>query len=92
MYLCTIKVKQLNNISYGKKTIHLIDTFDCGLEYADYVDFCEANEITPSDENSNDYYEWLGEERNRLVEDFFDNLKHRKVMPASKVCKDRGTA
>ena len=62
-----------------KKQFTLIDTFDCGLEYADYVDFCEANEITPSDENSNDYYEWLGEERNRMVEDFFDNLKYCKV-------------
>jgi hypothetical protein len=60
----------------SKKQITLIDTYNSGLEYSDYVEFCEANEITPEPEGSNDYYEWLAEENNRYVEDFFENLRY----------------
>lgn len=60
----------------SKKQFTLIDTTDLGLTYADYVDFCEANEITPEPEESNDYYNWLGEETNREIEDFFENLRY----------------
>ena len=40
-----------------KKVVGLIDTYNHGFTYNDYVDFCECNEIEADDENSNDYYE-----------------------------------
>lgn len=62
----------------SKKQITLIDTYDSGLEYKDYVEYCELNEITPEPEGSNDYYEWEAEENQRCVEDFFENLRYVK--------------
>jgi hypothetical protein len=62
----------------SKKQFTLVDTMDSGLTYSDYVDFCAANEITPAPEDSNDYYEWEGEETQRLAEDFFENLRYVK--------------
>lgn len=62
----------------SKKQITLIDTTDSGLTYQDYVEFCEANEITPSTEDSNEYYEWESEETQQFAEDFFCNLKYVK--------------
>lgn len=62
----------------SKKQFTLVDTYDSGLTYADYVDFCEANEITPAPEDSNDYYEWESDETQRLAEDFFENLRYVK--------------
>ena len=61
-----------------RKNFTLIDTTDMGLEYKDYVEFCEINEITPEPENSNDYWDWIGEETNRYIEDFFENLRYVK--------------
>jgi hypothetical protein len=62
----------------SKKQITLIDTYNSGLEYKDYVEYCELNEITPEPEGSNDYYEWEAEENQRYVEDFFENLRYVK--------------
>lgn len=62
-----------------KKVVGLIDTYNHGFTYNDYVDFCECNEIEADDENSNDYYEWLSEEISRQIEDFFDNLSYGSV-------------
>jgi hypothetical protein len=62
----------------SKKQITLIDTYNSGLEYSDYVEYCELNEITPEPEGSNDYYEWEAEENQRYVEDFFENLRYVK--------------
>jgi hypothetical protein len=62
----------------SKKQITLIDTYNSGLEYSDYVEYCELNEITPEPEGSNDYYEWEAEENQRFVEDFFENLRYVK--------------
>ena len=62
----------------SKKQITLIDTTDSGLTYQDYVEFCEANEITPSTEESDEYYEWESEETQQFAEDFFCNLKYVK--------------
>ena len=59
-----------------KKTITLIDTLHSGLTYADYMDHCEANEITPSDEGGADFYEWETEMVRLYVEDFFEELRH----------------
>ena len=62
----------------SKKQITLIDTYNSGLEYKDYVEYCELNEITPEPEGSDDYYEWEAEENQRCVEDFFENLRYVK--------------
>ena len=62
----------------SKKQITLIDTYNSGLEYSDYVEYCELNEITPEPEGSDDYYEWEAEENQRFVEDFFENLRYVK--------------
>ena len=62
----------------SKKQFTLIDTTDSWLTYQDYVEFCEANEITPEPEDSSDYYEWEAEETQRFAEDFFENLRYVK--------------
>lgn len=62
----------------SKKTFTLIDTSNTGLEYKDYVENCELNEITPHPENSTEYWEWIAEQRNNNVEDFFLNLKYMR--------------
>jgi hypothetical protein len=61
----------------SKKTITLIDTYNNeGLTYADYVEECEMNEITPADEKSQEYYYWLSETVQSYTEDFFTNLRY----------------
>ena len=62
----------------SKKIFTLLDTTEM-LEYADYVNFCEANEITPEPENSDDYWNWVSEERQHNVEDFLLNLQYAKI-------------
>ena len=61
----------------SKKIFTLVDTNET-FDYADYVDFCVDNDITPDAENSDDYWNWVSEERNRLVDDFFINVKYAK--------------
>ena len=62
----------------SKKIFTLLDTTET-FEYAAYVDFCEANEITPEPEDSNDYWEWVSEERRLNVDDFLTNLRYAKI-------------
>ena len=62
----------------SKKIFTLLDTMET-FEYADYVDFCEANEITPEPENSDDHWNWVSEERQHNVEDFLLNLQYAKI-------------
>ena len=62
----------------SKKIFTLLDTTET-LEYADYIDFCEANEITPEPEDSSDYWNWVNEERSRDIDDFLTNLRYAKI-------------
>ena len=62
----------------SKKIYTLLDTTEM-FEYADYVEFCEANEITPEPENSKGYWDWVSEERSCNVDDFMLNLRHVKI-------------
>ena len=50
----------------------LIDTLYSDYNYTDYLDFCEANEREPQPEYSNDYFNWVNNERQFAIEDFFD--------------------
>lgn len=69
----------MNTATTESNVFVMIDTYNNGgLEYRDYLDFCEVNEIEPAAEDSNDYYEWLGEESQRFWEDFIDNLSYGK--------------
>ena len=61
------------------KIITFIDTNNLNLDYSDYVDYCVANEITPSTENSDDYWKWYSNERYFLVEDILTNLNNTKI-------------
>lgn len=63
----------------SKKIFTLLDTTVTSFKYTDYVDFCEVNEITPEPENSDDYWNWVSEERQRNVDDFLLNLQYAKI-------------
>ena len=63
----------------SKKIFTMLDTYSTSYEYSDYVDFCEANEITPEPENSNAYWEWVSDERQREIDDFMLNLRYAKI-------------
>ena len=62
----------------SKKIFTLLDTTEI-LEYADYVNFCEDNEITPEPEDSNDFWNWVNEERSLDIDDFLTNLRYAKI-------------
>ena len=60
--------------------VTLIDTYNNdGLEYKDYLEFCEDNDIEPADEDSMDYYDWLNDTTNMYIDDFFTNLVWSKI-------------
>lgn len=45
------------------------------LCYEDYVEFCEDNDVEPDDENSYDFWNWLGEQIDLYFESDLDNIK-----------------
>lgn len=62
-----------------KKThkITYLDTWcESGYSYADYVEDCEERGETPAPENSEAYWEWIGDMIRNDIDDFFDNLKY----------------
>lgn len=61
----------------SKKIFTLLDTTET-YEYSEYVDFCECNEITPEPEDSDDYWKWVSDERQRSIEDFLMNLRYAR--------------
>lgn len=46
-----------------------------GLNYSDYLDFCEINGIEPQGEDSEGYFNYLEEEGRALTEDFFNDIE-----------------
>lgn len=61
-----------------KETYHLVNS-RCEFDYSEYLDWCEANEIEPAEENSNDYYHWCAEEANINYECDMDNLMYSEL-------------
>jgi hypothetical protein len=73
----------------GKK-ITYIDTYNHdGLTYNDYLEYCDEEDWTPGDEDSEEYYEWLWKETEFNVECTFDNIKYSKV--CNRPCVISGT-
>lgn len=54
------------------------------FEYADYVQFCEDNDLTPAPEDSQRYWDWLEEERQDSYECDRNNIKYSSVLANSK--------
>lgn len=55
----------------------LLDTYNTEhLNYSEYKNWCELNEIEPKGEYSEDFYEWVENEIANEVDDFFTNLKY----------------
>lgn len=44
--------------------------------YEDYKDWCEMNEVEPQGEDSNDYWEFVGQMQTMEWEDFLMNINH----------------
>lgn len=61
----------MKKIDYNKGRF-ILATTEGEFEWADYIDFCMANGITPTRE---DFNEWCYEEAQRVYEDDLDNLK-----------------
>lgn len=57
----------------------LILTNNGTYDYADYLEYCEMNEIEPSPEGSSKFYEWCGEMDAENVECDLCNLKYVKA-------------
>lgn len=62
----------------SKKIFTLIDTSSV-LDYNDYVQFCADNEITPGKDGSDDYWNWVADQRNIEVDDFMLNLQYARI-------------
>lgn len=57
----------------------LLDTYNTEhLNYEAYQDWCELNEIEPKGENSEAFYEWIADEIQNEIDDFFTNLEYSK--------------
>lgn len=46
------------------------------VEYSEYLDFCECNELEPMGEESADFYDFCAEEREREWDDFIANIEY----------------
>lgn len=58
-----------------KKSYVLFDSRN-GRTYEDYLDYCKANDIEPQDEDSEHYYEIVGDLLSWDYNDLITNLKH----------------
>jgi hypothetical protein len=58
----------------------LLDTF-CPdyFDYEFYKNWCEDNDCTPADRNSQAFYDWYQSEREFDIESFFANLSYSKL-------------
>lgn len=64
------------------KEYTLVDTYR-EVEYQEYLDFCECNEITPQNEDSNEFLDFQSKQIENDVDDFFANLKYNKELPTA---------
>ena len=62
----------------SKKIFTLLDTTET-FDYEEYVEFCEANEITPDPDYSDGYWNWVSNEKQRMVDDLLLNLQDAKI-------------
>lgn len=60
-------------------TTYLDSRWYLDYKYEDYVRDCEDLGITPCEENSNGYWDYISEETNINCEDFFDNLEYSPI-------------
>lgn len=58
------------------KKISIFDTRYTDYDYADYVDWCEINDIEPEGENSYEFDEWCIEETQEITACDWENLKY----------------
>lgn len=54
-------------------TITLVDTTYVP-SYNDYVEYCEDNDFKPSEEDSQDFWDWVSENQEDEISCFYDNL------------------
>lgn len=62
-----------------KETYGLVDTDATKYEYADYVENCEINEITPAKDGSTEFWEWCNEQAEIDYDCDMDNLMYSKL-------------
>ena len=51
-------------------------------KYSDYLEYCEMNDITPVEENSQEFFEWCADETQLNIEYAFENLEYAKITNA----------
>ena len=72
----------MENSKTEKKTIFSIITNrvdDYDQWYKEYVEWCKENEIEPADDNSSDYWEWVGEQIELNIECDLENMEYSKI-------------
>ena len=62
-------------VNYNKGTFTILTTDTDGFRYEDYLEFCEDNDITPGDEDSDEFYDWCREETDWNFEADLANIK-----------------
>ena len=63
-------------MNYNKGTFTILTTSTDGFEYEDYLAYCEDNDITPGEEDSEDFYDWCREETDCNFEADMANIKY----------------
>lgn len=61
---------------HGKFTLATSDTD--GFDYEDYLDFCEANDMEPAEDGSEEFMDWCREESSINFDDDLDNIENCK--------------
>ena len=75
-YLCGTIIKKVV-MRTTKQNLVLRDTHNADdYSYEEYVDWCEANELTPKDEDSSDYWDWVSEMADIDYDDFMFGIDH----------------
>ena len=83
---CTIFVSTNRNNKFNfqntrvmKKDNYKIFSTNEEFSYADYLEYCEMNDLTPDKEDGYGFYDWCREESDLNIEYEFDNLEHSKA-------------
>lgn len=50
------------------------------LDYETYLEWCDDMEETPAPENSNEFYQWVGDEQEEIFECDKDNIKYSSTL------------
>ena len=69
----------MKKTDYNKGHFTILTTDTDGFEYEDYLDYCEDNDITPGEEDSDEFYEWCREEADCNFEADMENIKYCKA-------------